>query len=245
MASRTGALKAGLLTGLPETLLKLIFPPRCLLCRAVLAPGTERPLCSRCRPRFIPGGIVCPQCGLVARRVKSCSCAEGATPLQGLFALSWYEGEWRQMLLRLKFAGRRQLARPLGHWLGRELAAEPAWPVAAVVPLPMYRQKEALRGYNQAELIARAAAHELGLPLVRLLKKTRHTASQTGLSLQERKRNVTGAFAVCRPLPPGRAVLLVDDIYSTGATMGEAALALQRSGLVVYGAVAAYNPRLH
>jgi predicted amidophosphoribosyltransferase len=148
------------------------------------------------------------------------------------------------MLLRLKFAGRRQLAPPLGRWLGRALAAQTAWPVAAVVPLPMHRQKESLRGYNQAELIARGAARELGLPLVRLLKKTRHTSSQTGLSLVERKTNVTGAFTVCRALPPRWAVLLVDDIYSTGATMREAALALQRSGLVVYGAVVAYNPRL-
>ncbi len=147
------------------------------------------------------------------------------------------------MLHRLKFAGRRQLARPLGRWLAGALQ-ETGWPLDLIVPLPLHRQREARRGFNQAELIARHAARAMDVPLVPALVRTRVAPPQTGLSRPERHANVTGVFALRRSIPRSGAVLLVDDIYSTGATLKEAASVLQRAGFTVYGAVVAYNPRL-
>ncbi|MEW5783536.1 MAG: ComF family protein [Bacillota bacterium] len=227
-----------------DGLLELLYPPRCLLCQALLPARSPDPLCSRCRPLFSHTGQICPQCERIYSRRAECACLAENAPLQGLFALSWYADDWRRMLHRLKYRGERRIARPLGSWLGRLLASEISWPVALVAPLPLYHRREKERGYNQSALIARAAARELRLPLVHLLQKTRQTASQTGFSYAERRKNVAGVYSPVDPLPRPCAVLLVDDIYSTGATLREAASVLRQCGFTVFGAVAAYNPRL-
>jgi competence protein ComFC len=224
--------------GWAETALGLLFPGRCLFCSAVLPPGGDAPLCRLCQPLYAPAGLICPQC---EQPGQDCACAAAGLPLQGLFALSWYEGEWRRMLHRFKYAGRRQLARPLGRWLGASLMRRSGWPLEMVVPVPLHRRKEAERGFNQAALIARYTAGALGLPLAGLLVKARFTPSQTSFSRRGRIRNVSGAFSYAGPERCGKAVLLVDDIYSTGATLKEAAAVLACRGITVYGAVAAYN----
>lgn len=150
------------------------------------------------------------------------------------------------MLHRLKYGSGRHLARPLGSWLGRLLAGEAGWPVELVTAVPMHRLREAQRGYNQSHLIARYIAREMGLPLVTLLKKTRATPAQAGLPRIRRSVNVSGAFAFSgRRVRPSRCVLLIDDIYSTGATLKEAARVLHEQEFIVYAAVIAYNPRLN
>ncbi len=145
------------------------------------------------------------------------------------------------MLHRLKYRGQRQLSRPLGHWLGRALL-ETGWTLDRVAFIPMHPRKIAERGYNQSELLARRVAKVLGLPLVPALRKVKETPSQTGLSRRERHKNADGAFALLSPLPLSGTVLLVDDIYTTGATMKEAAAVLHLAGASVYGAVAAFQP---
>lgn len=220
--------------------MRLVFPPRCLLCAALLPPPGELPLCRRCLATYSPAGLICPQCGQVYAVRESCSCA-ASLPLQGLFALSWYEGEWRRMLHRLKFRGQRSLARPLGRWLGAALAAKCTWNLDLVIPVPLHSGRERERGYNQSRLIAAHAARMLDLPLAPRLRKIKPTPSQTGLPRLDRRLNVAGAFVYRGPEGRGQTVLLVDDIYSTGATLGEAARVLRRCGYKVFGAVAAYN----
>lgn len=227
-----------------DTLGRLLFPPRCLLCDSILLPGLEQPLCSRCWTLYNPGGLICPQCEQFSREVRSCLCPSPTEPLQGLFVLSFYEAEWRRMLHRLKYSGKRHLARPLGDWLGLEILRQAGWSPEAVVPVPLHRRREAARGYNQALLIARYTARTLAVPLLTPLNKIRSIPSQTGLTRRERSENVRGVFSFNRRLPDLHTVLLVDDIYSTGATLREAAAVLRSHGLKVYGAVAAYNRRL-
>lgn len=148
------------------------------------------------------------------------------------------------MLHRLKYEGCRHLARPLGTWLGMLLTRETGWLLEAVIPLPLHRRREAQRGYNQSSLIARYTARAMGLPLVQLLKKIKPTPAQAGLSRIKRQANVSGVFALAgRNSHPG-SVLLIDDIYSTGATLKEAARLLHDQGYTVFAAVAAYNSRL-
>ena len=156
-------------------------------------------------------------------------------------AYGLYRGTMRSLLHLLKYDGMEPVAQPLGALLAAQVAALPAIPAAmTVVPVPLFGGKRRQRGFNQAELLARAVArsgrqHGLALHVeTKLLQRTRATESQAGLSPHGRRRNVQGAFAVPgagdkKPLA-GRDLLLIDDIYTTGATARAAAGALRRAG---------------
>ncbi len=227
----------------PEAVWRLLYPPRCLICKAVLEipDPLAPPCCRKCLADLPPARLYCPHCGSFNRDPGPC-CPDGGS-LRSLFALSLYQGEWRKMLHRLKYRGERRLSRPLGNWLGTALL-ETGWSPDLITFIPLHPRKALERGYNQSELIARRVAGVLGLPLIPILKKIKDTPSQTELSRIERYKNAEGAFASIKFIPPGSTVLLVDDIYTTGATMKGAAEVLSRAGATVYGAVAAFQSHI-
>jgi ComF family protein len=103
------------------------------------------------------------------------------------------------------------------------------WGIQAIVPVPMGRQRESQRGYNQARLIAEAVSKKTGLPLsTESLVRIKETRSQVGLTLVERQENLRNAFAA-RPVD-GKRILIVDDVCTTGATLEGGAKALRNSG---------------
>jgi ComF family protein len=139
----------------------------------------------------------------------------------------------RLCLHALKFGGRRRLASVLG----REAAR--SWVIwgelrgaAAVVPVPLSRGRKRERGFNQAEIIARAVAREARVPLrARILRKTKERPPQAGLSASARRTNVASAYRARLPRSlRGKTVLLVDDVLTTGATAEAAARALLAAG---------------
>ena len=154
-----------------------------------------------------------------------------------------YDGPTRELLHLLKYDGVRSLAGPLGVMLARameqllpEMDAEVE---TLLVPVPLYRARRRERGFNQAALLMEAALAELrrrgfgvrlrGMP--ELLERTRATESQFALNPAQRRRNMRGAFRVPRPeVAAGRDVVLIDDIYTTGATARECARALRAAG---------------
>jgi ComF family protein len=150
-----------------------------------------------------------------------------------------YESGLRELIHLLKYGGVRPAANVLGRMLAEAIAVlEPELQVDAVVvvPVPLHRTKLRQRGFNQAELIARAAMkvsparHRLNLSAGVLVRK-RETASQIGLTMHQRRENLRGAFGVAQPeLVKGREVLVVDDVYTTGATVSECARILRRAG---------------
>ncbi len=229
-------------SGFLENILQLLFPERCLLCRSLLQPASARPLCPKCDSSAWPVGVICPRCGAFGRENSPrCGCRQSGFSLQGLFALSFYEGRWRSLLHDLKYRGRRSFARPLGHWLARELLLQDCFLPHMVVPVPLHCSRERERGFNQSALLARRVAKELNIPFASLLVRNRETESQTKISRRERLLNVRGAFSCPSEIAAGTKILLIDDIFSTGATMNEAANCLQRSGALIYGAVVAFN----
>jgi ComF family protein len=150
-----------------------------------------------------------------------------------------YESGLRELIHLLKYGGVRPAANVLGRMLAEAIATlEPDFPAdsIAVIPVPLHRTKLRQRGFNQAELIASAAMRVRGsgdrLQLCAgVLERKRDTASQIGLPSHQRRQNLRGAFRIAQPeAVAGREVLVVDDVYTTGATVSECARVLRRAG---------------
>lgn len=146
----------------------------------------------------------------------------------------------REAIHALKYENRPELAEPLARYLVAALLTAPRHPFTSaldvVVPVPLHEVRRRERGYNQSELLARAFCKRSGLPHApNLLSRERPTASQVGLNALERQANVAEAFVAKGDLA-GKQILLVDDVYTTGATMRACAVALQTAGAeAVYG----------
>lgn len=195
--------------------LALIFPPKCVLCGRLLE-RQELDLCGKCR-REAP-----------EQRHKN----KKLRFLDSVTALWHYEGDARNSLLRYKFYGKRHYAKSYGRLLAMRLLQEHDEPFDVLTWVPISSRRRFRRGYDQVELLAKAVGKELGLRPVRCLKKIRHNPAQSGLSGEaERRANVLGVYQAKTPERfRGRRVLIVDDVITTGATMGECARVLLTAG---------------
>ncbi len=186
-----------------------------------LADALAPPACSACDAPVDRRSVFCVACAAAVAR---------AAP-SPVVAFAIYGGAISTALRRLKYGDRSDLARPLGHLL-RRAARDASLEADLVVPVPLHAARLAERGYNQAALLAAAAACELGAPLEpRALVRTRHTPQQARLPRAQRLQNVSGAFRVRVPARVrGRRVVLVDDVATTGATLDACIAALREGG---------------
>ncbi|MBI3665063.1 MAG: ComF family protein [Acidobacteria bacterium] len=157
-------------------------------------------------------------------------CRVGPTEFNWARGYGEYDGVLRHLIHLLKYAGMRPLARPLAERLASLLAQ--AGPVDLIVPVPLHRRRRWSRGFNQAELLAEALGRLSGLPVeTSVLRRYRPTLSQTGLTREQRRQNVKGAFRAGHPgRIAGKNVALVDDVITTGATVDACAAVLKRAG---------------
>jgi ComF family protein len=147
--------------------------------------------------------------------------------------LGYYEGLLREVILQMKHASGEGLAELLAElWTERDLARFRALGAEVVVPVPLHWLRRWRRGYNQSEALARVVADRLGIPCwPHGLRRVRNTPIQPSQSLAARRDNVRGAFQAGRAARwQGRAVLLIDDVMTTGSTADEAARALRDAG---------------
>jgi ComF family protein len=203
--------------------LDLLVPLRCAACG-----HGERLLCAACRASIrVLGPSLCARCGApTAWPVERCAeCSGRRVPFRTARAAVAYEGPARALVACWKERGLRTVA------------AEAAGLVAAVVPRPAAdaiafvpgdRERTLWRGHATAEQLARVLAERWELPVAALLERTGRTPRQRGLSRTDRRANVRGSFRCVRA--PPRAVVLVDDVYTTGATVSAAATELKRAG---------------
>lgn len=232
--SRLGS-PARLLLG---ALLDIVFPPRCHCCRSA-APSGAIHICSDCLDTIEPvASPLCPVCGAPFRTDggidHACStCAQDRPPFAAARAPFVYDGPIRQMIHHFKYDRKLALRRPLARLMARDLAAFVAGAAPdLVIPVPLHPKRLRQRGYNQAVLLGEAVARQWRIPFCRTnLRRIRWTEPQIELSAAERLHNVRGAFAVADPSGVrGRKVLLIDDVYTTGATVMECSRTLRRAG---------------
>lgn len=189
-------------------------------------------------PTFLTG----PRCRLCTRPVEidlgrqtvCAPCTADPPPWSEAGAPLAYDDTTRAMILSFKHGGRRESLASFGRWMARE-AGEMLETADLLVPVPLHALRLAGRGFNQSVWLAASVSKVSGVPMaVHALKRRRRTVSQGGLNGTARARNVTGAFSVsnrARKRLAGRRVILIDDVYTTGATLVACARELKRAGV--------------
>lgn len=225
-------------------LLHLLFPTPCQICQAPLDARRRHLLCGRCWDKIRPPkDPLCPRCGLPLPSPHALTfspdhlcgtCREQKAYFSFARAAGLYEeeGVLRKAILLFKYGKKAAL----GHHLGR-LMAEASYGRVEVtsydclVPVPLSPEREKERGFNQSLILAEALGGRFGVPVERkALVRVRPTGPQEG-SRKAREENVRGAFAVIRPEQvAGKRILLIDDVYTTGATVNECAKVLMKAG---------------
>ena len=210
-----------------DQILNLLFPVTCSVCYAHVPERRWGGACPQCWSSLIPiEPPFCPKCGEPAPAIEGlCGlCLQGEHLFDFARSALLFTHTFREIIHHLKYADRVSLARPLGGILKQCLDSHD-FKGEIIVPVPLHRSRERVRGFNQAELIAEG----LGRPVARrLLRRRKDTPSQTGLTRSERKRNLAGAFETIGNVHG--SVIVVDDVYTTGSTMNEIARTLKRAG---------------
>jgi ComF family protein len=215
--------------------LDVLLPPRCPGCRVTVARADSFCVACWAKLRFITAPL-CACCGLpfeidAGPDTRCGDCLAHLPRFASARAALVYDGPARDMLLALKHGDRDFLARAMAPAMARAGAAM-LGADAVLVPVPLHRWRLWRRGYNQAALLAAAIARRTANPVaVDAIERVRNTPSSRGMSRSRRAANVRGVFRVARPAAvKGRDVVLVDDVLTTGATVGACARLLLRAG---------------
>ncbi|TLY50624.1 MAG: ComF family protein [Gemmatimonadetes bacterium] len=236
-----------------EAVEQLVLPAECLVCQAPFPfRNADRLVCDVCRHRWRPVRAPwCSRCGQPVPSFGACRlCAAWPEALRFVRSAVWLDAGARGAVHALKYGGLPRVARDLAAAMtdvdlpGRDSA----W----LVPVPLGPRRLWQRGYNQSERLARALSRHWRRPVVELLARTRETTTQTALTPEARLANVAGAFQLrigdcglrissekvqSAIRNPKSAIVLVDDVFTTGATLAEAARALEVAGATTIAAV--------
>lgn len=219
--------------------LDLVFPPSCLFCRRAVAEH----------------GALCPACWSGVAFIERPYCERLGTPFErdldspGLISLEaaahppvfsraravarFDSDKARALTHRLKYGDRLELAEPLGRWMARA-GAELLADADLIVPTPLHRLRLFTRRFNQSAELARVISRESAVPFDAMtLERIKPTAPQVGLTRAQRAANLSGAFRIVKeraPLIEGKNIVLIDDVFTTGATANAAARTLLRAG---------------
>lgn len=213
---------------LPQHLLRLLFPPRCVAC------GQR-------------GELLCPSClASVSYHHRPWPAQTGEIrPLTTVRSAADFSGPMRKAVHQFKYGGVRALAPILGQMLVDNWRQDP-YPADLIVPVPLHSSRLRQRGYNQSALLARELARGTGIAVAEhVLTRRVATPPQVGLNAHERLLNVRGAFA-CQGAVSGLRVVVIDDVMTTGATLRACAEELLRAGATeAWGLTLAAEPAPH
>lgn len=214
--------------------LDFVYPPHCPGCDQLLKPGQM--ICDICDENIRRvAEPVCKRCGkpLENERQEYCiDCIRKEHRYRQGKAVFRYEGNIKQSMYRFKYAGKREYARfyaqeavrLYNNWIKERQ-------IEVIIPIPMYSKKKRQRGYNQAEIFAKALGKELEIPVeTGAVKRIKNTVPQKQLNDKERKQNLKNAFQLAPNIVNYKQILVVDDIYTTGSTMDAVAEILSSVG---------------
>ncbi|MBX3062558.1 MAG: ComF family protein [Anaerolineae bacterium] len=207
---------------LADSALDLLFPPRCISCNRA-------------------GSLLCQDCQAALTPVAPVVHITG--PLREHRATAVFEGAIRESLHALKYENQQRMALALGSRLYDEYKRA-AWTATVITAAPLHANRQRTRGYNQAGLLAQNLAQRAGIPYIPdLLQRVRDTQSQVGLTMRERQANVADAFIADSRRTKAQHIVIVDDVYTTGATLRACADALRQAGAAeVWGLTVAAAP---
>lgn len=222
----------------------VLFPSDCRICHLPLTNISALPVCEPCLAAITPlDGVLCSICGEKlftgehsTELLPLCGiCRRAAPHYRKAVSYGTYAGPLRDLVHLLKYHQVKPAARFLGKLLNGVLANLTLPESLLVIPVPLWTGKRRIRGFNQAEEIARALVGGTASTRIQLdtasLVRQRETVSQTGLTRHQRRANVRGAFVVVRHgAVQGKSILLVDDVMTTGTTAGECARVLMKAG---------------
>jgi ComF family protein len=222
-----------------------LYPPRCRACAGRIFGRDGEYFCHACWAKIeLIGHPLCNICGRPFPDAGGddhiCGkCLE--RPPQFFQARSWAcyprqelaEHPLRQAVQKFKYGRRVSLGKPLGRLMARGCREFlDAWQADLILPVPLHSKRLRWRGFNQSVLLARQVSRAYGIPVdPMLLRRVKETPPQTQLSEEERRRNVRGVFALARGRSvAGKCILLVDDVYTSGATVNECSRLLKKNG---------------
>lgn len=216
-------------------LVELLFPRRCPACDSPVDKMGNY-ICVKCRNimKYIESPY-CLKCGksLKDDLTELCvDCTDTAHVFDRGRALYEYDSV-KDAIYRLKYEKRREYAEFFGKELAMKLGKEiRSWKADAIVPVPLHKDRERMRGYNQAALVARVLGKELNIPVYEnFIQRIKSTVPQKELIGKERQNNLKNAFKIGQNDVKLKTIIVVDDVYTTGTTMDEIARCLKRAGI--------------
>jgi len=221
------------------SILDWIYPPKCVACGMIIPIHDKLHkkfwLCTHCIALFEPiSTSICEICGVPTDDINVCSaCTTKKHNFTTNHACFVYEDLVRDLLLSLKFRNKKNVAYGLGYlWAGFVKSKAYLLDESIIlVPVPMHPKKQRERGFNQAEILAKILSQELKIPFCNILTRTVDTPPMAGLHPSLRAENLQGAFSIVSKISVGgKKLMLVDDIYTTGASLNECALTLKNAG---------------
>jgi ComF family protein len=211
--------------GLLDKIINTVYPPKCIFCRKTLEHDAVLNICGECYPKLpFSQEILLP----VQEGGENGGC-------DGAVSVFQYTGMAKESLIRFKFCNTPSYYRTYAGLLAQRIKRmTDVRQYDMVMSVPLHKQREFARGFNQAYLLSRALSRELKRPEGSgLLKRERHTNAQSLLNRKDRQENIKGAFSVVSPQKiKGKSILLVDDILTTGSTLEECGSTLRKAGAV-------------